>query len=132
LGFIVGREGLQIDETKTEALRKALPPRTKTELRRFLGMTGFYRKFIPNYARVAAPLNRFLKADVSEDFELDEAALSSHRSLKEAIICAPVLALPKREGSFVLEADASATQLGVVLLQQQEDGKFKPIGHWSR
>jgi hypothetical protein len=55
LGFVVGENGLEVDETKTEAVQRAVPPGNKTELRRFLGMTGFYQNFIPSYAKVAAP-----------------------------------------------------------------------------
>jgi RNase H-like domain found in reverse transcriptase len=131
-GFRVGHAGLEVDDSKIMAFQKAHPPCTKTVLRRFLGMTGFYRKFIPNYAKVSAPLNRFLKADQSETFELDEAAIDAHSLFKQAIENSPMLALPRAQGVYVLETDASAAQLGVVLLQEQEDGNFRPLGYWSR
>jgi hypothetical protein len=60
LGFKVGENGLEADQSKTEAIRKALPPKVKTSLRRFLGMTGFYRRFFKGYSTLAAPLNRYL------------------------------------------------------------------------
>ena len=132
LGFKVSHNGVEVDEEKTVSVRQALPPINKTGLRRFLGMTGFYRKFIPSYAKVAAPLTKYLKGDRDETFELDADALQAHADLKLAITSAPVLALPSKDGAFVLETDASAAQLGVQLLQAQPDGSYRPLGYWSR
>jgi RNase H-like domain found in reverse transcriptase len=58
--------------------------------------------------------------------------MQAHIQLKEAIVTAPVLALPRKQGAYVLETDASAAQLGVQLLQQQEDKSYRPLGYWSR
>ena len=132
LGLKVGQKGVEVDEEKLVSVRQALPPTNKTGLRRFLGMTGFYRKFIPIYAKVAAPLTKYLKGDRDETFELDADALQAHADLKLAITSAPVLALPNKDGAFVLETDASAAQLGVQLLQTQPDGSYRPLGYWSR
>ena len=132
LGLKVGQKGVEVDEEKLVSVRQALPPTNKTGLRRFLGMTGFYRKFIPSYAKVAAPLTKYLKGDRDETFELDADALQAHADLKLAITSAPVLALPNKDGAFVLETDASAAQLGVQLLQTQPDGSYRPLGYWSR
>ena len=123
---------MEVDKEKTVSVRQALPPINKTGLRRFLGMTGFYRKFIPSYAKVAAPLTKYLKGDRDETFELDADALQAHADLKLAITSAPVLAIPNKDGAFVLETDASAAQLGVQLLQTQPDGSYRPLGYWSR
>ena len=132
LGLKVSHAGVEVDEDKIASVRQALPPTNKTSLRRFLGMTGFYRKFVPSYAKVAAPLTLFLKGDTDESFELDADALAAHEQLKIAITSAPVLALPNKEGAYVLETDASAAQLGVQLLQAQTDGSYRPLGYWSR
>jgi transposase InsO family protein len=132
LGFVVGRDGLKVDGTKLEAIQKALPPRSKTHIRRFLGMTGVYRRFIAEYAKMASPLTRYLKNEQEEEFQIDEAALKAHESLKEAITTAPVLSLPRPGANMVLEADASNAQLGVQLLQEEDENKFRPVGFWSR
>jgi transposase InsO family protein len=132
LGFKVGVNGVEVDATKTAAIKEARAPRNKNELRRFLGMTGFYRKFIENYARKAAPLTRYLKDDVTEPFELDQEAIIAHEALKTAVTTAPVLALPNSRGKYILETDASASQLGVQLLQEQDDATLRPVGFWSR
>jgi hypothetical protein len=132
LGFIVGRDGLKVDETKLEAIQKSLPPRSKTPLRRFLGMTGVYRRFIAGYAKIAAPLTRYLKNELDDEFQLDEAALTAHEMLKAVVTTAPVLVLPRPGARMILETDASNAQLGVQLLQEEEDKKVRPVGFWSR
>jgi RNase H-like domain found in reverse transcriptase len=63
---------------------------------------------------------------------LDDAAILAHSKLKESITTAPILALPRPQGLYVLEADASAAQLGVQLLQQQPDEILRTFGFWSR
>ena len=61
-----------MDYSETAAIREAQEPRTKTSLRRFLDMTGFYRKYISKYAKIAAPLTRYLKEDILDPFQIDE------------------------------------------------------------
>ena len=95
LGVIFGAQGVEVDCSKIDSIREAQEPRTKTSLRRFLGMTGFYRKFIAKYAKIAAPLTKFLKEDIEDPFELEEPGRNAHRDLKDALITAPVLALPQ-------------------------------------
>jgi RNase H-like domain found in reverse transcriptase len=91
-----------------------------------------YRCFIPGYPKVAVALTRYLKDDIPDSFELDDAAILAHSKLNENITTAPILALPRPQGLYVLEADASAAHLGVKLLQQQPDESLRPIGFWSR
>jgi Reverse transcriptase (RNA-dependent DNA polymerase)/RNase H-like domain found in reverse transcriptase len=115
LGFKFSQAGVEADDDKNASVRQALPPTKKTGLRRFLGLTGFYRKFIPTYAKVAAPLTTFLKGDRDDTFELNAEEIKAHEQLKLAVTTAPVLALPNNSGAYVLETDASASQLGVQL-----------------
>jgi RNase H-like domain found in reverse transcriptase len=72
-----------------------------------------YRRFIAGFAKLAAPLTRYLKNDLDVEFQLDEAALTAHEMLKNVITTAPVLALPRPGASMILETDASNAQLGV-------------------
>jgi transposase InsO family protein len=132
LGFVVGRKGLRVDESKLDAVKKSVPPKTKTQMRRFLGLTGVYRRFIENYAKVAAPLTRYLKTEKGDASTLDEEALIAHEKLKDAVTSAPVLALPRPGAKMILETDASNEQLGVQLLQGDDDRTFRPVGFWSR
>jgi Reverse transcriptase (RNA-dependent DNA polymerase) len=106
LGLKVSHAGVEVDEDKIVSVRRALPPTSKTGLRRFLDMTGFYGKFIPSYAKVVAPLTKYRKGDQDKTFDLDRDALSAHESLNSAITSAPVLAMPNRDGVYVLETDA--------------------------
>jgi hypothetical protein len=74
LGYKVGRAGSEVDDSKIEAVIRAVPPTNKTGPRSFLGMNGYYRRFINNYSVVAAPLNKYLKGDREETFNLDAEA----------------------------------------------------------
>jgi hypothetical protein len=128
----VSHAGVEVDDDKIASVRHALAPTNKMGLRRFLGMTGFYRKFVPTYAKVAAPLKKYLKGDRDDKFELDPEAIEAHERLEFAVTTAPVLALPNKDGAYVLETDASAAHLGLKLLQAQPDGSYRPLGFWSR
>ena len=86
---MVSQVGLEVDEEKIASVRKALSPTNKNGLRRFLGMTGLYLKFIPTYAKVVAPLTRYLKGDQEDQFDLDAESLTAHDRLKVSITSAP-------------------------------------------
>jgi RNase H-like domain found in reverse transcriptase len=81
---------------------------------------------------MAAPLTQYLKNDLDDEFQLDEAALKAHELLKNVINTAPVLAFPRPGARMILETDASNSQLGVQLLQEEEDKTVRPVGFWSR
>ena len=78
LGVKVGAEGIEVDNSKIVAVQEARAPNTKTSLNRFVGMSGFYRKFINNYAKIAAPLALYYKDDFAEPFDLDESEKEAH------------------------------------------------------
>jgi RNase H-like domain found in reverse transcriptase len=134
LGYIVGQEGINVDSTKISSFLAASTPRTKTRIRIFLGMCGVYSRFIPHYSHISYALTKYMKDDVTEPFQLDTAGMEAHNYLKIRITSARILALPRAAGLFVIEADASASasQLGVQLLQEQLENSFRPIGYWSR
>lgn len=102
-----------------------------TELRRFIGMTQFYRKFVPNFSRIAAPLNAMLKpnVDIKRDWtsEQDEAMAT----LKERLTTPPVLVHDDGTSPIELHADVSKAGLGAVLIIRKE-GVAKPITYLSR
>ena len=134
LGHIISPGKLNVAHRATEAFSKALPPRNVTELRSFLGLCNVYRRFVPNFARLSKPLNRMLeKGHPTEWSDLTDDQLGAFETLKSRLTNPPVLTLPRAGQSYILDTDACQTQVGCVLLQEQEDGSApKQIGYWSR
>jgi len=106
-------------------------PRTKKQLRAFLGLSGYYRRFIENYAMIVAPLTDALKGGGSTTLNWSSAQDKAFAKLKELLCAKPILRLPETTKPFVLRTDASDVGLGAVLLQEHEDGIF-PVAYASR
>ncbi|CDF33203.1 unnamed protein product [Chondrus crispus] len=133
LGHVIRPGTLSIDEVSTRALREIAIPTTQTELRSFLGLCNVYRRFVPNYAHKAAPLNQLLKKGQPAKLEpFDETEIKAFDTLREAVISPPILALPKAGFPYSMDTDASDYQVGTALFQSHEDGQRKHIGFWSR
>lgn len=122
LGYVVDANGLHVDVEKVEAIIKIQRPKTPTEIRRFLGMTGWYRKFVPNFSTLVAPLTKLTHKNVP--YVWTEDCEKSFNHIKNSLISAPILTCPDFTKPFVLQTDASAYGLGAVLTQQfDEDEK---------
>ena len=116
LGHVISKDGVQVDPTKVEAVMKWDSPKNPTEIRSFLGLAGYYRRFVENFSTIAAPLTKLTRK--SEKFIWTDAQQKAFQQLKEALCKAPVLALPQGEQDFVVYTDASRVGLGCVLMQK--------------
>ena len=118
LGHIVSAEGIRVDPVKIEAIVNWKPPRNVTEVRSFLGLAGYYRRFVQGFSVIASSLTRLLRKGVK--FEWDDKCQSSFERLKEILIEAPVLIQPTSGRDYTVYSDASRIGLGCILMQ---DGK---------
>ena len=131
LGLLIGKNGIKVNPKKVEILRTWPKPSSITDLSSFLGLLQFFRRFIPNFCEVAAPLTDLTKKDQGLhkwDTRCDEA----FESLKTAITEAPFLVSPDWEKSFRGHVDASHTAIGGTLTQLGENGRNRVIAFCSK
>lgn len=142
LGFIVSEGGLKPNMNKVECIRKYPEPKNLKDLRAFLGLSGYYRRFVKDYAKIAKPLTKLLRGEDghrqisknnSKNFSisLDEEAKQAFQVLKEILSSNDILAFPDFDKPFILTTDASDKALGAVLSQNFHDGE-RPITFISR
>ncbi|KAL1279885.1 hypothetical protein QQF64_014485 [Cirrhinus molitorella] len=131
LGFQVGRGLIKPQERKVVAVRDAPRPATKTQVRAFLGLAGYYRCFIPNFSSLAAPLTDLTRKGQPEKAPWGPAEEEAFQHIKKALTTEPVLRAPDFNCPFLLQTDASDTGLGAVL-SQLLDGEEHPVIYISR
>lgn len=132
LGYLIGGGGIQPDPQKVEAVLAYKQPETKSEVSAFLGLTGYYRKFVPSYASKAAPLTELLRKGKPERILWSAACTKAFVTLKECLIKAPILRVPDPNRRFIVQTDASDVGIGAVLSQLEENGEEHPIAYASR
>jgi len=115
LSHVISEDEISVQETKIDAIKDWPPCRTLTELRAFLGTSGYYRRFVKDFSSIAAPLFALMKKDV--EFVWTDECQTAFDMLKKRLTSAPILALPTDEGTYVLDTDASDYGLGAVLSQ---------------
>ena len=130
LGHIVSPKGITTDPSKTDKVASWPTPTSKRDVQQFLGLANYYRRFIKDFASIASPLHRLTEKTASFKWTTEcEAAFSD---LKDKLTTAPVLEHPHYDKEFILDTDASATGIGAVLSQVQDDGREHVIAYASR
>ncbi|KAL0554138.1 hypothetical protein IC582_008052 [Cucumis melo] len=115
LGHVVSAKGVSVDPQKVEAVVNWERPTSATEVRSFLGLAGYYRRFIEDFSRLALPLTALTRKNVK--FEWSDKCEQSFQELKKRLVTAPILALPVTGKDYVIYCDASRLGLGCVLMQ---------------
>ncbi|GBG74853.1 hypothetical protein CBR_g19366 [Chara braunii] len=124
LGHVLDENGIKPEDSKIEAIRDWPTPRILTELRSFLGLAIYYRKFVRNFSTIAAPLRRLLKKEAI--WQWDKDCTSALKKLKRALIEYPVLKVADPSLPFIVTMDASQYGIGAVL-QQDDDNGYRPV-----
>ena len=114
MGHTICKEGIKVDPKKVEVVAQWPRLTNVTEIRCFLGLAKYYRKFIRDFSKIAAPLTRLTRKQ--EKFVWNEACEQSFQKLKECLTSAPVVALPEEAKLFTVYYDASGIGLGCVLM----------------
>ena len=118
LGHVINSNGIHVDPAKIEAIKNWDVPTTPTEIRSFLGLAGYYRRFISNFSKIALPLTKLTQK--SEPFVWTQKQEEAFQTLKQRLCNAPILTLPKGNDDFVVYCDASHQGLGCVLMQRDK------------
>ncbi|XP_038053942.1 uncharacterized protein LOC119726358 [Patiria miniata] len=138
LGHVVGSKGVSVDDDKIKRIQEWPVPQTAAQLRSFLVLAGYYRRFVRDFSKIAAPLHARVPSLVkgsnkfmAHNFIWSSEAQTAFDTLKEALTQSPVLSYPDFTRPFVLEVDASLQGLGACLCQDDEDGKRHPVAYAS-
>lgn len=130
LGYIIGHGCLKTDPDKVEAIVEYPVPATVKQVRRFLGMTGWYRRFIAIYADISAPITNLLKK--IHKFEWTDENQMAFNKVKEHLSSAPFYTNPDFSKPFVVQCDASKSGIGGVLYEIADNGREAPTAYMSQ
>ena len=129
LDILFSKDGIHTNPKKIEKVKNVPIPQSLRQVRSFIGLASYYRKFIQDFATIAKPLHDLMRKHVR--FKWTAECTKAFERLKTCLITAPILALPRAEGQYVLDTDASAYGIGAVL-QQIQDGQEKVIAYASK
>ncbi|GJX61119.1 putative reverse transcriptase domain-containing protein [Tanacetum coccineum] len=118
LGHVIDSRGIHVDPAKIESIKDWASPKTPTEIRQFLGLAGYYRRFIEGFSKIAKSMTKLTQKGVK--FDWGEKEENAFQLLKQKLCSAPILALPEGSEDFVVYCDASHKGLGVVLMQREK------------
>ena len=127
--YIIGSGCVKPEESKLKVIAKYPIPTTKTQVRSFLGLTGYYRRFIPNYATIAYPLTELTRKVRSEKVEWTNEC---SKAFKQILMSEPVVFSPDFSRPFLLQTDASDVGVGAIPSQLDDGGADHPIAFFSR
>jgi hypothetical protein len=130
LGHRVGKDGLQPGVEKVEKIKNMKRPENVTEVRSFLGLCSYYRKFVKDFSKIAKPLNNLMKKNVK--FEWKEKQQKAFDILKTKLMEKPIVKYPDFGKEFMVITDASGKGLGAILAQKNKDNKEVVIAYASR
>jgi hypothetical protein len=129
LGHVISERRIEVDKAKVETVEQLPPPTNVKSLRRFLGHAGFYRRFIKDFSKITKPLTQLLQKNVAFDF--DEKCLAAFRTLKSALVSAPIIQPPDWSQPLEIMYDASDYTVGAVLGQRKE-GRVHAVYYASK
>ncbi|GJW78293.1 putative reverse transcriptase domain-containing protein [Tanacetum coccineum] len=118
LGHVIDNKGIHVDPAKIESVKDWASPKTPTEIRQFLGLAGYYRRFIEGFSKIAKPMTKLTQKKVK--FEWGDKQEAAFQLLKQKLCTAPILALPEGSEDFIVYCDASKKGLGAVLMQREK------------
>jgi hypothetical protein len=130
LGHLCTSEGVLPDPAKLEAVQTIPPPTSVTEVRSFLGLIGYYRRFIHGFSAIAEPLHALLHKDYA--WVWTTLQQEAFETLRDRLLTAPILNRPDYDRDFILQIDWSGIAFGAILAQQHDDGQEQVVAYWSR
>ena len=130
LGVVIGPSGIEMEKEKVDGVLSWPEPRNTKDVRKFLGLVNYYRRFIKDFARVARPMNVLMRKDVKWRWKREEQ--TAFDELKKAFTTRPVLAAPDLDKEFRVEADASNYATGGVLSIKCFDNFWRPVAFISK
>ncbi|GJY42766.1 putative reverse transcriptase domain-containing protein [Tanacetum coccineum] len=118
LGHVIDSRGIHVDPAKIESIKDWASPKTPTEIRQFLGLAGYYRRFIEGFSKIAKSMTKLTQKGIK--FDWGEKEENAFQLIKQKLCSAPILALPEGSKDFVVYCDASHKGLGAVLMQREK------------
>jgi hypothetical protein len=126
LAHTISKDGISVDPSKVQEVMNWKPPKSVHQIRSFLGLAGYYRRFIPDFSRITKPMTELLKKGVK--FVWSEACEKAFHTLRQHLTSAPVLVQPDNSKPFEVFCDESGTGLGCVLMQE---GRVIAYASWE-